>query len=211
MPSNINHKEIGIELVLFDFGGVLSEEGFREGLMAIASLNRHDPQVFYKKVVDIIFKTGYLTGQSNENTLWQTLRKQFGIQGSDENLRNEILSRFKLRKWMIALVKGLKKMHVHSAILSDQTNWLDELDVRYDFYKYFDKIFNSYHMKKSKRDSTVFDDVLSLMGVIPHKALFVDDTIDHIKRARQKRLNTIFYRDRETFEQSFAHYFPTLK
>ena len=36
-----------IKAVLFDFGGVLAEEGFRQGLMAIAGQYDLDPQAFF--------------------------------------------------------------------------------------------------------------------------------------------------------------------
>jgi len=39
-------QQPSIEVVLFNFGGVLAEEGFREGLIAIARLNNVDPSVF---------------------------------------------------------------------------------------------------------------------------------------------------------------------
>ena len=33
-----------IEAVFFDFGGVLAEEGFKEGLMAIGAASNREPQ-----------------------------------------------------------------------------------------------------------------------------------------------------------------------
>ena len=211
MKENTHSEKPDIELVLFDFGGVLAEEGFREGLMSIARSNGLEPLEFYGKAVDIISETGYLTGCSDEKTFWQTLRRHLGVKGSDETLRNEILSRFAIRQWMIDIIKGLKKLQVRLAVLSDQTNWLDELDAEHDFLKFFDRVFNSFHMKKSKHDPSIFDDVLSFMGVTPDKSLFIDDRIDNVERAKQRGLKTILYRKRVTFEQELACFFPALK
>ena len=55
-----------IKAVIFDFGGVIAEEGFREGLMAIAKKKNLDEQSFYRTAVEIIFKTGYVTGKAKE-------------------------------------------------------------------------------------------------------------------------------------------------
>ena len=121
-------KICSIELVLFDFGGVLAEEGFRNGLIAIALSNGLNPEKFWQQAYSLTFTGGYVTGKIDEVAFWQTLRKQTGIKGSDADLRTEILSRFELRAWMIDLVKKLRETDIRCAILSDQTNWLDELN-----------------------------------------------------------------------------------
>ena len=51
-----------IKTVIFDFGGVLAEEGFREGLLEIARKNGLDTNAFFTEVDSLIEKTGYLTG-----------------------------------------------------------------------------------------------------------------------------------------------------
>ncbi len=180
-------------------------------MVAIAELNGLPPREFYKKVVDIISENGYLTGTSDEKTFWQTLRDLFGIKGSDEYLRTELLKRFEIRQWMIDAVKELKKHNICRAILSDQTNWLDELNAKHDFFRYFDRVFNSYHLGKGKQDPSIFDDLLAVMNTPAHRALFIDDNKGHIERAKQRGLNTIFFIDRKTFEQDFACFFPWLQ
>jgi putative hydrolase of the HAD superfamily len=211
MKSKSRTGNPDLELVLFDFGGVLAEEGFREGLISIALLNGLLPTEFYKNAVKLIHENGYLTGNSDEKDFWNNLRSRYLIKGSDEELRNELLKRFVIRQWMIDVAEKLKKMNMRTAILSDQTNWLDELDLQHGFSKYFDRVFNSYHLKKSKDDPSIFDDVLSFMNAKAGRALFIDDNNGNIERAKQKGLNTIHFTDREAFEKEFAFYFPRLK
>ncbi|MBW1855014.1 MAG: HAD-IA family hydrolase [Deltaproteobacteria bacterium] len=131
--------------------------------------------------------------------------------GYDRALRNEILPRFELRVWMLNLIKNLRKSSIRSAILSDQTNWLDELEAQNNFFKWFDRVFNSYHLGKSKKDPTLFDDVVDEMDTIPERALFVDDDRGNIARAGQKGLHTIHYQSRQTFERDLFSFFPFLK
>lgn len=200
-----------IEVIFFDFGGVLAEEGFRKGLASLAHLNGLPPEPFVKTAFEITFGNGFVIGKSDENTFWQTLRKRTGIVGSDRALRNEILPRFELRVWMLNLIKKLRKSSIRSAILSDQTNWLDELEAQYNFFKWFDRVFNSYHLGKSKKDPTLFDDVVDEMGTIPERALFVDDDRGNIERAGQKGLHAIHYQNRQAFEHDLFSFFPFLK
>ncbi len=182
-----------IRAVLFDFGGVLAEEGFREGLKAIARKNGLEPEEFYNFVTEYIFECGYLTGQTTEETFWQGLREKKGVKGTDEELRSEILDRFVLREEILQLVKELKTKGLTVAILSDQTNWLDELEKRHHFFHLFDHVFNSYHIKRSKREVQLFRDVASWMGLKPGQVLFVDDSPQNVQRATEAGMKAVVF------------------
>ena len=198
----------GVEAALFDFGGVLSEEGFKNGLQAIARLNGFDEETFVRTANDVIHACGYVIGKVSESAYWEMLRGTTGIRGDDQHLRNEILSRFRMREWMINTVKRLKALKVRVGILSDQTNWLDELDARDNFFREFDYVFNSYHMGKSKKDPTHFEDVVRLLGAEAHKVLFIDDHAGNCERAKHAWLKVIHYRDRALFLEEIPRYFP---
>ncbi len=189
-----------LRAVLFDFGGVLAEEGFRKGLKAIAKKKGLDPQDFYKISADLVYQTGYITGRCDEHFYWNTLRKKTGVKGDDQEFREEILKRFKLRREMIAVVKKIKSSGLIVAILSDQTNWLDELDQRTSFHHHFDYIFNSFRLRKTKRDPSIFRDVCALLGVRPQKVLFVDDNLENVKRATSQGLRAIHFRGAREFQ-----------
>ena len=68
---------------------------------------------------------------------------------------------------MLAEVDALRAGGAFVAMLSDQTNWLDELDRATALYRHFDRVFNSYRMHKSKRDASVFRDVCGELGAAP--------------------------------------------
>ncbi|MBN1636715.1 MAG: HAD family phosphatase [Deltaproteobacteria bacterium] len=201
----IGMKQLSVQVIFFDFGGVIAEEGYRNGLYAIAEDNGLDPKDFAYIARALLHTTGYILGKSDEAFYWQALRKQTGIQGSDQQLRQHILTRFILRGWMMDLIDELKSK-ARLAILSDQTNWLDELDVQYGLSRHFEHIFNSFHMRKSKNDASLFDDVLKIMQIEPEAALFVDDTLGHIQRAQGRGLHAIHFTDRFTFIEQLRIY-----
>jgi putative hydrolase of the HAD superfamily len=203
-------KPCTVEVILFDFGGVLAEEGFRSGLLAIARRNGLEPEDFARTGFDLVYDTGYVLGRSDERTFWAALRQKARIGDPDSILRDDILSHFRLRPWMLNLAKNLKNKGVRLAILSDQTNWLDELDSRHGFFRWFDHVFNSYHMGKSKKDITLFEDVLSHIGAQALEALFVDDHRSHVDRAKAIGMHTILYVDQQRFQADFAVFCPHL-
>jgi len=203
-------KDCRISTVLFDYGGVLAEEGFRDGLKQIARLNGIDEDIFYKTAEDNIHSCGYLTGQAPEKVYWELLRNETGIRGDDQSLRKEILSRFTLRTWMIDLVERIRDCGVRVGILSDQTNWLEEINTRDDFFHRFDYIFNSYYLGKGKREPSHFDDILRRVNTAASSVLFIDDNPGNCARAEQKGCNVIHYRSRDQFLEELARYCPTV-
>jgi len=190
-----------IRAVLFDYGGVIAEEGFREGLFAIGRANGLEPEPFFEVVDRLVYETGYLIGMADEASFWRAVRHQTGILGSDSELRAEILNRFVNRSEMIATVDHLRSRGCIVGLLSDQTNWLEEIDKRTALYGHFDRIFNSYRIHKSKRDSSVFRDVCKSLEVGTGETLFIDDNPSHIKRAQEQGLQTILFVSVEDYEE----------
>lgn len=204
-------KKCSVDVILFDFGGVLADEGFVGGLAAIARKNGIDEEAFVALGHELVHETGFVTGRSDEGTYWRSLRRRAGIRVSDEALRNEILSRFKLRPWMLKIVREIREDGTRIGILSDQTLWLDELNAKNDFFRFFDYVFNSYHMGKSKMDTSHFDDIVEELQVKPKKVLFIDDNEGHIERARRQGWKTIRYKNKNNFINDIKMYCDFVK
>jgi putative hydrolase of the HAD superfamily len=200
--------DMDIDAVLFDFGGVIAEEGFKQGLAAIARAHGLDERTFIEVAYDTIYATGYVLGKVPESTFWNALRQKTGIKGTDAVLRNEIFSRFIVRDWMIDLVRSLKADGVKVGILSDQTDMLDMLDKKYDFFRLFDYVFNSYHMGKGKRDQSLFDDIVHALKTEQERVLFIDDDAGNVERAKKKGWKGIQYIDRDSFQKDLEDIMP---
>jgi len=188
-----------IRAVLFDFGGVIAEEGFQNGLRHLAETRQLDPDEVMDAGREAVHDSGYVTGTGSEADFWDLLRQRTGITGDDGYLTGEILNRFIIRPWMIEYVRRLHAAGFITAILSDQTDWLERLDKRFHFTDDFDRVFNSYRIGKSKRDPTLFNDVITTLDIIPGEALFIDDDAGHVKRAREQGLWAIQFKNRDDF------------
>lgn len=199
---------MSIQAILIDFGGVIAEEGFREGLRAIGARWKLDPDTFFKTVDALIFETGYLTGEADEGMFWNAVRAKTGITENDIALRDEILKRFVIRPDMLAFVERARSASIQVALLSDQTNWLEEIDRSINLYWHFDRVFNSFRTRKSKLDATVFRDVCRELGMAPERTLFIDDNIGHINRARGEGLQVIHFTNSLEFEEKLKCFIP---
>jgi putative hydrolase of the HAD superfamily len=195
---------VPLRAVLFDFGGVLAEEGFRVGLRAIALRQGLDPALVHRTGMEAVYDTGYVLGRGSEAEFWAAMRQRTGIRGEDAELSAEILDRFVLRPRMLAAVRALREQGFVVAILSDQTDWLERLDARYDFFREFARVFNSYRLGKGKLDPGVFTEVAALLGVQPAETLFVDDLAGNVARAAGRGLRTLHGEDEEYLLRELA-------
>jgi len=187
---------------VLDFGGVLADEGFREGLKAIAKNNGLNPEEFFVVARNLIYDTEYVTGGTDEHAYWEALRVKTKVRNGDNELRREILSRFVLRRPMLQEIKRVRAKGVFVALLTDQTNWLDEMNQREPFFQHFDHVFNSFHLTKSKRDASLFNEITRQLGVKPQEILFVDDTPENLERAQAQGWKTLRFRNVEDFRKA---------
>lgn len=187
----MSDSALALRAVLFDFGGVLAEEGFRAGLRTIARMNGLDPEIVYREGIDAVYASGYVTGRAKEADFWKLMRSRFHFNEADAALTDIILDRFTLRPEMVDLVRDLRGRGLTCAILSDQTDWLDRLDRRDGFYREFDRVYCSYRLGKSKREAILFDEVVADLGVHPGEAVFLDDDPGNVERARSRGLRVL--------------------
>lgn len=201
-------QDCRLDAVLLDFGGVVAEEGFAEGLKAIARECGRDEISVWKTGLQAVWDSGYVFGRADEAAFWHLFKERTGLSGDETHWREDILSRFVVRPRMREIVGRMKELGLVTAILSDQTDWLARLDSRQDFFKYFDKVFNSYDHGMTKQEPEFFLLALRELQVEPGQALFVDDNPGNVDRARALGLHAVLYRDREGFEREIRRLCP---
>ena len=142
-----------------------------------------------------VYDSGFVLGRGSSADFWALLRQRSGLLGEDDALSARILAGFVPRPAMLAEVERLRAAGYLTGILSDQTHWLDELDRRHHFKAAFDRIYNSYHLGKGKRDPSLFADVASDLGLAPGALLFIDDAPGNVERARAAGLRSLLFTD----------------
>lgn len=188
-----------IKAVLLDYGGVIAEEGFRNGLIAIAREQGLDAEEVLNVAKHAVYDSGFVLGWGTERAFWASMREGAGLRGSDPELTKRILDGFVLRSWVIERVRRWRALGYITGILSDQTCWLDQLNERDHFFQNFDHVFNSYHMGRGKRDPALFHDIADRLAFAPAEILFVDDIRSNVERAQAAGWQAIHYVDQASF------------
>lgn len=199
-----------IEVVFFDFSGVLADEGFVNGLRKIAVRNGFDPDEFQHIATEICYEGGYATGTATEAEFWEEVRKKTGLVEQTELLHLEIMTGFDVRLWMLEVVDVIRASGVKTAILSDHTNWLESLDFEHSIYSHFDRVFNSFREGISKRSHDYFHHALRAMDFVPERALFVDDNPSNLLRATDIGMQTLLYDEHDKVLKQLQELFPEL-
>lgn len=199
-----------LKLVLFDFGGVIAEEGFKAAMVALAKRDGLDVNAVKKTAFDLVYDTGFTTGKIRDTAFWPKFREATGIQDADGELTAFVLQHFVVRDNMVSFARRIRAAGIRTAILSDQTHWLEELEAKNGFSSAFEAVFNSYDLGITKKDPVIFRQVLATLKVAPHEALFIDDHAPHIERARAEGLDVIRYEDAKGFGQMMHDRLPDI-
>ncbi len=191
-----NHS---IKAVLLDYGGVIADEGFQNGLRAMAREQGIDEDTMMNVARSAVYDSGFILGWGTEDEFWKWMREGSGLKGSDTELTKRVLDGFVLRPWMMERVQQLNAQGYITGILSDQSHWLDRLNERDRFFEFFDHVFNSYHMGEGKRNPALFPDIAAQLALSPHEILLVDDIKSNVTRAQAAGWQTIHYVDKAGF------------
>jgi putative hydrolase of the HAD superfamily len=198
-----------IKAVLLDYGGVIADEGFQNGLRAMSREQGLDGDKTLQIAKYAVYDSGFILGSGTEEAFWQSMRDGARLKGSDAELTQRVLEGFVLRPWMIGWVQQLHAQGYLTVILSDQSHWLDWLDQRDHFFQYFDHVFNSYHMGKGKRYLSLFPEITERLALSPSEILFVDDMQSNVTRAQSSGWNAIRYLDKSSFLEQIDRFFQS--
>jgi HAD superfamily hydrolase (TIGR01509 family) len=201
----------GIDLVLFDLGGVLIDIDYQATENAFVRLGVSDfheqyTQFQQNQLFDL-FEIGKISAQHFINKLLPITQK-----GTSPNevvqAWNAMIGGFPDEK--IALIERLSKQQ-RIALLSN-TNELHMVQVKRAWEKssalvfesLFEQVFLSHEIQQRKPDVATFHWVCQQLEVMPEKVLFIDDSPQHIAGAISVGLQTHFYENPLDFYALFS-------
>lgn len=188
-----------LRAVIFDFDGVIAERGFRGALKALAERRGLAypplPGLAFQALVDC----GYVTGRGTEADWWRCLEATLGPLGDCARFRADVLALSVVRPWQLALAEELAGAGYTTAVLSDHTDWLDDIESAQPFGHAFGRVFNSYYLGTCKREAAVFMAVADAIGIDPAQAVLIDDNPDNVARAAALGMMGVIYRERAEF------------
>lgn len=117
-----------------------------------------------------------------------------------EQVRSMIRDSFdNFNKEMVELLYALKEKGCKLILLSDHgKEWVEYIENRHEFMSLFEKAYYSFQYSKTKKDKSIFEDVVNDLNEVADECLFIDDSKINIQNAKDVGLNVILF---ETYEK----------
>jgi putative hydrolase of the HAD superfamily len=91
------------------------------------------------------------------------------------------------------LVKELKRQHYQTAILSDMTQYQDEVIRKLGYFELFNPVVLSHENRVKKPNPEAFRILLSKLNKSPSCVIFIDDRIQNVEAARNQGIDAIHF------------------
>jgi len=192
-----------IKAIIFDVGDVLIHEDPSESRKRICSkfnLDLDRLKEYSKKNLEFSHK-----GLLHYNDFFKNFLKQESSNANYLDLVKEWVkarNRYsKINYQLLKIIKKLKK-HYFIGLLTNSTNLNDKAIARRLIYKLFPfKILSNKvnHMKPEKEIYEILISKLKKINIRPEETIFVDDREVNMVIAKEKRIDTILFKDNKSF------------
>jgi len=203
-------KNISINAIIFDFGGVILNIDYKKVVEEFAKLGIDNFDSFYSQHEQQNLFDEFEMGFISPTIFRKRLNKIFNKQITDNELDyawNSILidlpeSRIKLlekvkNNYKIFLLSNTNKIHYDSYIKQ-------LIEIGYDdFNQIFEKAYFSFRMGLKKPDIKIFEQVFKEQNLEIDKTLFIDDSQQHIESAKNLGLQTYLLKKEENITMLF--------
>lgn len=183
-----------IKAIIFDFGRVISSQkphslfqNYEADLgLAPGMINR------------IMFRSQVwrdaLIGRITAKEFWYAIGPELGLETCEkiEDFRRRYHADESINDGVLNLIRQLHGQY-KLAVLSNSPTGLDEWLADWDMLDLFDVVFCSGDEGRVKPDPAAFNTTLKRLGVLPHEAVFIDDTADHVDAAQELGIHSILF------------------
>jgi putative hydrolase of the HAD superfamily len=202
-PATTPRDPVPVELVLFDYGQVLSkppDPTVWSRMQAISGLGDAQLHEAYWK-----FRHDYDRDALNGRAYWDEVARHAGVSLDDTQIRALFAADIDL--WtqpnppMIAWAGALQAGGVRTAVLSNIGDAMAEgIAARLEWLKGFELCIWSYALRLAKPDPEIFHRTVGLLQVAPERILFIDDKEENVTASRRIGIPAIQYLTQVEFE-----------
>lgn len=187
-----------IEAVIFDFGRVISAQ---KPTSLFRSYER-DLGLTPGTINQIMFESqawrDALVGRISAAEFWYAIGTALGLESHRriDEFRRRYHTDESIDSGVLNLIRQLHENY-KLAVLSNNppglTDWLSDWEI----LDLFDVVFCSGDEGMAKPDPAVYNVTLKRLGILPDEAIFIDDTIGHVKTAQSLGMHGILFTESE--------------
>jgi putative hydrolase of the HAD superfamily len=191
-------EDIRIKAVIFDFGRVISSQKpdclFRtyEDDLGLA------PETINQIMFESQAWRDALIGRCSAREFWYRIGPAIGLESLDkiDDFRKRYHAAESIERGVLSLIRQLHGRY-KLAILSNSPPGLAQWLSAWGILDLFNVVYCSGDEGMIKPDPAVYHATLNRLGTLPHEAVFIDDTIGHVKAAQSLGIHGIEFTNAE--------------
>jgi len=190
-----------IKAVIFDFGRVISAQKPVSLFRAYESDLGLAPGTINQIMFESQAWQDALVGRISATEFWYTIGPALGLESSRkiDEFRKRYHADESINKGVLNLIRQLHGDY-KLAVLSNHPPGLAQWLSDWEILDLFDVVYCSGDEGMAKPDPAVYNLTLKRLGTLPHEAIFIDDTIDHVKAAQSLGIHAILFTESEQLE-----------
>ena len=182
-----------IKVIAFDVGGVCVNGSMGDFYKDCCSfLNVKETRDFYSLPH---IEEDYNRGKISAREAFENIFERRLTDSEYEEVKKRWLATFTKNVDTYKLIEKLTKTTYRLAILSNSDQLVSDKLKSEGLYDPFECVILSHEVQMIKPDPRIYDLLIEKVGVLPDEILFIDDNIRCIEGARQKKIETIRFRD----------------
>ena len=182
-----------VKQITFDFGGVYFTYDHNKLVHDLSKELKISEQKIRETWPIRLYE--YEKGNCTEDEFWKTFLTKLNKDHDTDRLHQIAIEQFKPIPGMQELIDELKKSY-KVGMLTNQTNWLDEINSKYNFYKQFDPLIISKNEGTRKPEQKIFKILIERSNCQPDEIVFIDDTMDYKEATEKAGIKFIHYKNK---------------
>jgi putative hydrolase of the HAD superfamily len=191
-------EDIRIKAVIFDFGRVISSQKPD----SLFRTYEDDLGLAPETINQIMFESqawrDALIGRCSAREFWYRIGPAIGLESLDkiDDFRKRYHAAESIDRGVLSLIRQLHGRY-KLAILSNSPPGLAQWLSAWGILDLFNVVYCSGDEGMIKPDPAVYHATLNRLGTLPHEAVFIDDTIGHVKAAQSLGIHGIEFTNAE--------------
>ena len=195
-----------IKLIIFDFSGVCYSEEEKPYLHIFTDKHKlkfEEVEPFFDELI-VKSERDEISGKE----VWDKVIKKFTIKKfkikekySAENIIKEMISLKKENTEMLELAKKLGEKYKTAFFTNYNRDFWQEVEKIFNPAHYFNFGIVSYQINSRKPEPKGFLGILEHFKVKPEEAIFTDDSLKNVLKAKELGINAIHFKNIEQFKE----------
>ena len=194
-------EDIRIKAAIFDFGRVISSQKPDSLFRAYEVELELAPGTINQIMFESQAWQDALIGRISAKDFWHMIGPALGLESREkiDGFRRRYHAAESIDRGVLNLIRQLHDRY-KLAVLSNSPPGLTDWLCDWEILDLFDVVYCSGDEGMIKPDPAVYHATLNRLGILPHEAVFIDDTIGHVKAAQSLGIHGIEFTNAEQLE-----------